>query len=130
MNFFIYKDATYPYLKFGLTSEMLRNNNISINPSTDVIAVTFSMFDDSGNPKILNVSGDFEVNEDYNYKEIYFLVFKFKQIDTDTPGVYLGEFLVDILDKDLKLKFPLYGNINIYVKETNTKSEVSKIVEI
>ena len=123
MDFHILQGATYPYLKYGITNNMLRNNHILLSKD-DSVAVTFSMYDETGNFIILNESGKFEINTDYNYNFDYFLVFEFSDIDTSRVGIFMGEFVIDILNKNQKLKVPLFDKINIYIKPTKTKTEV------
>jgi len=129
MKFFIKRFSTLPHLEIDLEDISKKYN---IKPDNwDSCAVTFSMYDKKNNVyKIANKEAEiitkervFNLGDPYNY----YLRYGFTQKDTSKFGEYIGEFKVDFLGTHPmgKLTIPIDGTIDIIVKDSITRTDVS-----
>ena len=94
MDFFIKKNATLPVLKL----QVVKDGRSDYNKFMDMIeesAIFFSMVDvETGIPKISSRPAGFVEKTfiDPNSKPEYYVYYRFNSSDTNTPGLYEGEF--------------------------------------
>lgn len=122
----IKKGGTFPLVQYYLNDYMLKKYNITESMLQN-IAVTFSMINDDGY-KVANQAGKLVIN-DGSYEELggckYTLTFKLNEYQTNKPGRYFGEFVIDFLDDSgYKLKLPTTGYINILITDSITNTTV------
>lgn len=129
MNFFIKQNSTFPILEFPMKQEMMEKYNITDEMMEDV-AITFSMYSlDNGVYVIANKEANLKIaNEDdlFELDETPFtLQYTFKERDTRTPGVFIGEYKIDFLgDNCGKITLPNDQTIQIIIGNSITKTTV------
>ena len=127
-TFIIKKNSTLPKLKFAISEYMMLRYDIT-DDMLENCAITFSMQDsETGIYKIANKSADLVVNQDFaenpdDFK--YNLVYKFSLNDTSKAGKFSGSFKIDFMDENCgKITFPITGEIDIVIQDSNTKTTV------
>jgi hypothetical protein len=127
-KFFIRKNSTLPELKYPLT-QWIREKYDLTDDMLENVGITFSMVEvDTGLYKIANVPAKLLINRnrpDFPDEVEYTLAYKFKIKDTNKAGLYRGEFVIDFLgDNCGKIKLPVSGDLNIWVQDSITKTDV------
>lgn len=134
MKFFIKRYSTLPNLEIDL-EPISKKYNITSNHWESCV-VTFSMYDKKNNIyKIANKSAEIitkdriiDLGDSYNY----YLRYNFEIKDTSKFGDYVGEFKVDFLGTHPigKLTIPVDGNIDIIIKDSITRTDVTTNISI
>jgi hypothetical protein len=125
-NFYIRKNSNLPILMMKLINDG-RNDYKKFFEDLESSAITFSMTNlETGRYKIFNKQGLFipmekEINN--NITE-YYLAYKFTNKDTDKPGVYRGEFKIDLLDQGCSIITPIYEDLIITILDSQTNSKI------
>lgn len=128
-NFFIKKNSTLPKLKFPLTKWIMERYDLT-DDMLDNVAVTFSMINaDTGLYHIANVPASLDIKRDrkeYPDELEYTLTYRFKLSQTQKPGRYFGEFVIDFIGEGQcgKLTLPTEEKINILISDSITKTTV------
>lgn len=129
-NFFIRQNATIPILKMAVIDDG-RNSYRDLMDQLDNTSITFSMQDyDTGIYKIANKEASVTEVQHYssNAKKRFYIYYKFDATDTNTEGVYLGQFKIDFLDhtqnhrRTGELIVPIENELYIHVLPTFTYS--------
>ena len=122
MEFFIKKNATLPILKMQVVKDG-RSSYIQFMDMLEVSSIFFTMIDvQTGIPKIVSAPCEI-VNillPDGATPE-YYIYYKFKERDTNTPGRYQGQFLIKNIEGNLILPIreELYINVqDSFISET------------
>jgi hypothetical protein len=117
MEFYIKKNANLPVLKMQVVKDG-RSDYVRFMESLETSTIFFTMIDvETGIPKI--VSAPCEIVAlilPEGAPTEYYIYYKFKGMDTDTPGRYEGQFLIKNLEGNLIL--PIRENIYINVQES------------
>lgn len=93
-NFFINKGATLPTLRMEAINDG-RHDISKLNLALQSAEVYFNMTNiDNGVRKIANAKADVVLKEDTSCEEKYIIEYKWKERDTNTPGIYKGEFKI------------------------------------
>lgn len=89
-------------------------------------AVTFSMVDEKGIPRVYNQQGILIPVEKVNCTECeeFYIGYQFKLKDTKKVGCYKAEFRLDFLDDGASLITPIREELYINVVDSITKSEI------
>lgn len=115
MVFNIRKNATLPILKMEVIKDG-RNDFNKLQSLLPYAAITFSMKDSRTDIyKIVNRPGEIYMKEpctEDGTKE-YYIGYQFSSSDTDTPGIYIGQFKINVFDDDNTL----YGELIAPIKE-------------
>ena len=127
-NFFIRKNSTLPVLKYQLTQRILEKYDIT-HDMLENVAITFSMVNQKNSLyKIANVPANLIINRqrpNFPDEVEYTLAYNFKIKDTNMTGLYVAEFCLDFLgDNCGKIKMPVSGELNIWINDSNTMTEV------
>jgi hypothetical protein len=122
----IKKGGTFPLIQYNLNDYILKKYNIT-ESMLENVAITFSMMNSDGY-KVANQPGRLVIN-DGSYEDLgdvkYMLTFKLSEYQTNKPGRYDGEFVIDFLDDSgYKLKLPTTGYINILITDSITNTTV------
>lgn len=122
MEFFIKQNATLPVLKMQVVKDG-RAGYLELMESLPVSTIFFTMInEETGIPKI--VSAPCEIVNlllPEGATPEYYIYFKFNARDTNTPGRYVGQFLINNDEGQLilPLREELYINIQpSFIKET------------
>lgn len=122
MDWFIKEGATLPILKLQVVKDG-RAGYIQFMETLEVSTIFFTMInEETGIPKI--VSAPCEIVNlilEPGAPAEYYIYFKFSSRDTDTPGRYVGQFLIknDQGNLILPLREELYINIQpSFISET------------
>lgn len=93
-NFFINKGATLPTLRMEVINDG-RHNFSKLNTALEAADVYFNMTDiNNGVRKIANAQANVVLKEDTSCEDKYIIEYKWKERDTNTPGIYKGEFKI------------------------------------
>jgi hypothetical protein len=128
-NFFIRKNSTLPVLKYQLTQRILEKYDIT-SDMLENVAITFSMVNlKNDRYKIANTPARLIINRDRpNFPDEveYTLAYNFKLRDTNQTGLFRGEFALDFLGDNFcgKIKLPVSGDLNIWIQDSITMTEV------
>ena len=116
----LYHDGRSDYNRFD---ELLENS-----------VITFSMKDQAtGIYRIANKEAKIMLKDpcDINSKKEYYIAYDFTEIDTDRPGIYIGEFKIIFLDSRLQpngsLIAPINEDLYIHIIDSFVKSDVAFI---
>lgn len=115
MVFNIRQNATLPILKMEVIKDG-RNDFNKLESLLPNAAVTFSMKDSkTGIYKIVNLAGEIYMKEPCTEdgKKEYYIGYQFTANDTKTPGIYIGQFKLNMFDDDNTL----YGELFVPIKE-------------
>lgn len=136
MNFYIKKSATLPVLLLKLIKDGKFDYRKFYEELSNT-SITFSMIDSkTGYYKVANAEAEVvltDVNGDDFYKELM-LKYKFTKDDTDTPGVYFGEFKINFYDTENnnaetgELIVPIKNQLYIHVLDSSTISDTNYIL--
>jgi len=127
-NFFIRKNSTLPVLKYLLTQRIREKYDIT-DDMLENVAITFSMIQVKNSIyKIANVPANLVINRqrpEFPDEVEYTLTYNFKIKDTNMAGLFRGEFVLDFLgDNCGKIKMPVSGDLNIWINDSITMTEV------
>lgn len=117
MVFTIRKNATLPILKMKIYRDG-RNDFHKLVELLESTAITFSMKDErTGIYKVVNKTGSLYLQEpcDVNGNKEYYIGYQFTNEDTDTSGVYIGQFKLAMLDTTNGVS--LYGDLIVPIQE-------------
>jgi len=129
MDFFIKQNSTLPILRLSIKPKVIERFRIT-KEMFENVAITFSMYNYSSNVYLIaNKPADIEINQDRLERggaDFFILIHKFTEKQTKTPGIYVGEFVIDFLGEDGcgKLKLPISENLNIFIQPSITKTTV------
>lgn len=126
MNFSINKDSTFPLLKM----ELIHNGRIDYNHFMDLLQnsdIYFRMRDVETGRYVTSMTPATCIRQysdcDDCGNENYYLVYEWKKRDTKTPGVYVGEFIVEFADmKEKTLIVPIAEELFIYILDGAIKN--------
>ena len=114
MDFFIAQNATLPVLKMQVVKDG-RSGYIEFMESLEVSSIFFSMIEEeTGIPKIVSAPCSIvNLILPEGATPEYYIYFQFTEMDTDTPGRFVGQFLIknDEGNLILPLRESLYINI-------------------
>ena len=121
MNFYIKKGADLPILKVEPIKDG-RSDYKKFMEDLETSTILFSMVDSkSGVYKIANADAYLVAKETVEPTPIieYYIYYQFKKRETNTPGIYKGEFLIRNENGDLIL--PLREELTIIVLDSFIK---------
>lgn len=122
MDFYIKKNATLPILKLQIVKDG-RAGYQQLMQDLEVSTIFFTMIEEgTGIPKIVSAPADIVslILPEGSPTE-YYIYFKFTERDTNTPGRYIGQFLIknDEGNLILPIREELYINIqDSFISET------------
>ena len=124
-HFFIKKDSTLPILKMRVINDG-RYDYKRIFDRIENAAVTFSMVDEKGVPRVYNQQGLlFSVEKEVCPEdEEFYIGYQFKLKDTKKVGCYKAEFKLDFLDDGASLIVPIREDLFVNVIDSITNSEI------
>ncbi len=129
MDFYIKKGATLPSLKMEIVYS-IDSDYDKINSMLDDCAITFSMVNvDNKTFKIANKTAKLVIEDNKSNSartpKNYFLQYDFTEKDTNKPGTFICEFVIDFLgDNCGKLKLPLEDTLYVNIQDSITKTEL------
>jgi len=137
MVFYIKQNATLPTLKMKLIRDT-RYDYKKFESLIENAQITFSMKSKKGIYKIANAEADIQLvntcDGDAEPIEIdYFITYRFREEDTDTPGVFYGEFNITFFDfngeVDLvgKLIMPIHEPLEIHILDSFIRVDVQQV---
>jgi hypothetical protein len=117
MEFFIKRNATLPVLKMQVVKDG-RAGYLQLNEDLEVSTIFFSMVDvETGIPKIVSAPCYIvPLILPEGATPEYYIYFQFTERDTNTPGRYLGQFLIKNDEGNLIL--PIREELYINVQES------------
>lgn len=121
MNFYIKKNADLPLLKVEPIKDG-RSDYKKFMEDLESSTILFSMIDSkNGAYKIANAEAYIVAKETIEPTPIveYYIYYQFKKRETNTPGIYKGEFLIRNENGDLIL--PLREELTIIVLDSFVK---------
>ena len=124
-HFFIKKDSTLPILKMKVINDG-RFDYKKIFDRLENAAVTFSMVDEKGVPRVYNQQGlllsvdNIACPED----EEFYIGYQFKLKDTKKVGCYKAEFKLDFLDDGASLIVPIREDLFVNVVDSITQTQI------
>ena len=122
MNFYIKKGADLPILKVEPIKDG-RSDYKKFMEDLESSTILFSMVDSkTGIYKIANADAYLVAKETIEPTPIveYYIYYQFKKRETNTPGIYKGEFLIRNQNGDLIL--PLREELTIIILDSFTKN--------
>jgi hypothetical protein len=124
-HFFIKKDSTLPIIKMKVVNDG-RYDYKRIFDRIENAAVTFSMVDEKGVPRVYNQQGLlFSVEKEVCPEdEEFYIGYQFKLKDTKKVGCYKAEFKLDFLDDGASLIVPIREDLFVNVIDSITNSEI------
>lgn len=121
MNFYIKKGADLPILKVEPIKDG-RSDYKKFMEDLETCTILFSMIDSkNGTYKIANAEAYLVAKETIEPTPIteYYIYYQFKKRETNTPGIYKGEFLIRNQNGDLIL--PLREELTIIILDSFIK---------
>jgi len=130
MVFNIRKSATLPIL----IMEVIKDGRLDYEKLQSYLtssSITFSMKDSRTNIyKVVNAPGNIYMKDPCvadGAKE-YYIGYQFSSEDTDTEGIYIGQFKLNVFDETNaqigELIAPIKEDLFIYITETFVKSDI------
>lgn len=117
-NFFINKGATLPTLRMEAINDG-RHDFSKLNLALQAADVYFTMTNiETGVKKIANAKADILLKEDTECEEKYIIEYKWKTRDTNTEGIYNGEFKI-VFNTEIEtdgISFP-YGELIVPISQ-------------
>lgn len=117
-NFFINKGATLPTLRMEAINDG-RHDFSKLNLALQAADVYFTMTNiETGVKKIANAKADILLKEDTECEEKYIIEYKWKTRDTNTEGIYKGEFKI-VFNTEIEtdgISFP-YGELIVPISQ-------------
>jgi hypothetical protein len=124
MEFFIMQNATLPLIKMEVVKDG-RSDYTDLMNLLETSLILFSMVDtQTGIPKIVSAPANIveRIQNEPGAPTEYYVYFKFTAMQTNTPGRYMGQFMLSSEDGNLILPIreQLYINIQpSFVAATN-----------
>lgn len=115
MVFNIRQNATLPILKMEVIKDG-RNDFDKLESLIQYSTVTFSMKDsNTGIYKVVNRPGEIFLKDPCTEdgKKEYYIGYQFQSSDTNTSGIYIGQFKLNVFDEDNSL----YGELSVPIRE-------------
>jgi|TARA_R110001583_G_scaffold49540_1_gene155047 hypothetical protein len=131
MDFYIRKNSTEPVLKMKVIEDG-KNDYGNLHDKLANSSIKFSMRDyNTGVYKILNRSGSIVslTNVDVNAPTEYYIFYRFREQDTNTPGRYQGEFSIYFNDDCAELIVPIRDNLFININDSFARSNCAGCVD-
>jgi hypothetical protein len=124
-HFFIKKDSTLPILKMKVVNDG-RYDYKKIFDRIENAAVTFSMVDEKGRPRVYNQQGLIISVDKENCAEDeeFYIGYQFTARDTKKVGCYKAEFRLDFLDDGASLVVPIREELFVNVVDSITNTEI------
>ena len=124
-HFFIKKDSTLPILKMKVVNDG-RFDYKKIFDRLENAAVTFSMVDEKGVPRVYNQQGLLIPVEKIACpeEEEFYIGYQFKLKDTKKVGTYKAEFKLDFLDDGASLIVPIREDLYVNVVDSIVDSKI------
>ena len=124
-HFFIKKDSTLPILKMKVVNDG-RYDYKKIFDRIENAAVTFSMVDEKGTPRVYNQQGLLipVTKLSCPEEEEFYIGYQFKLKDTKKTGCYKAEFKLDFLDDGATLITPIREELFVNVVDSITSSQI------
>lgn len=124
-HFFIKKDSTLPILKMKVVNDG-RFDYKKIFDRLENAAVTFSMVDEKGVPRVYNQQGLLIPVEKVACpeEEEFYIGYQFKLKDTKKVGCYKAEFKLDFLDDGASLIVPIREDLYVNVVDSIVDSTI------
>jgi hypothetical protein len=124
-HFFIKKNSTLPTLKMKVVNDG-RYDYKNIFDRLENAAITFSMVDEKGVPRVFNQQGVlFPVDKiSCPEDEEFYIGYQFKLKDTKKVGMYKAEFKLDFLDDGVTLILPIREDLYVNVVDSIVNSEI------
>lgn len=124
-HFFIKKDSTLPILTMKVVNDG-RFDYKKIFDRLENAAVTFSMVDEKGVPRVYNQQGLLipVIKECCPEDEEFYIGYQFKEKDTKKVGMYKAEFRLDFLDDGASLVVPIREDLYVNVVDTITNTRI------
>ena len=124
-HFFIKKNSTLPILKMKVVNDG-RFDYKKIFDRLENAAVTFSMVDEKGRPRVYNQQGLLISVDKINCPEDeeFYIGYQFKLKDTKKVGCYKAEFRLDFLDDGATAVFPIREDLYVNVVDSITNTEI------
>lgn len=130
MVFNIRQNATLPILKMEVIKDG-RNDYDKLDSLIPYSAITFSMREsNTGIYKIVNKPGDVYPKEPCTEdgKREYYIGYQFDSSDTNTPGIYIGQFKLNVFDEDNssygELTVPIREELYIHITDGFVRSDI------
>jgi alpha-tubulin suppressor-like RCC1 family protein len=122
MDFFIKQNATLPVLKMQVVKDG-RSDYMRFMESLEISSIFFTMVDvGTGIPKIVSAPCEIvSIMLPDGATPEYYIYFKFKKRDTNTPGRFQGQFLIKNYEGNLIL--PLREELYINIQESFISDE-------
>ena len=118
MNFYIKKGSELPLLKMELVQDG-RNDFHRFHEYIQNADITFTMTNEKDGTKKISCRPCQLVKKESDCGDIipeeYYIVYKWRAIDTNKPGRYIGEFNIDFLDGTGTLKTPIREELYINI---------------
>jgi hypothetical protein len=130
MNFFIKQNSSLPSLIMRAVNDY-RYDNDEFFQLMELSAVTFSMSDvKTGRLKVASKPGRLIKKPTIDNSLEYYIAYDFSEMDTNTAGVFLGEFKVTLFNSDLtynsSLIVPIAEDLYIHVIDSFVKSDLTR----
>ena len=124
-HFFIKKDSTLPTLKMKVINDG-RYDYKNIFDRLENAAITFTMVDEKGIPRVYNQQGlVFPVEKiACPEEEEFYIGYQFNVKDTKKTGTYKAEFKIDFLDDGSSLIVPIREDLYVNVVDSVVKSQI------
>lgn len=124
-HFFIKKDSTLPIIKMKVVNDG-RFDYKKIFDRIENAAVTFSMVDEKGIPRVFNQQGLLISVDKVSCpeNEEFYIGYQFKAKDTKKNGCYKAEFRLDFLDDGASLIVPIREELFVNVVDSITQTEI------
>lgn len=119
-----------PILKMKLYQDW-RNKYDEFYDMIENAAITFSMKDkNTGIYKVANKVANLELKKpsSENSKKEYLITYNFSKDDTDTSGIYLGEFKLVFFNEEMQISneliTPIREDLEIHILQSFVKSDL------
>jgi hypothetical protein len=124
-HFFIKKNSTLPIIKMKVVNDG-RFDYKKVFDRLENSAITFSMVDEKGIPRVFNQQGLIIPVEKENCPEDeeFYVGYQFKLKDTKKVGCYKAEFKIDFLDDGATLIVPIREDLFVNVVDSIVQSEI------
>lgn len=117
MEFFIKKNATLPILKMQVVKDG-RSSYVEFMDMLETSSIFFTMVDvQTGIAKIVSAPCEIvNIQLPYGSPPEYYIFYRFKSRDTNTPGRYNGQFLIN--NEEGSLILPIREELYINVQDS------------
>ena len=124
-HFFIKKNSTLPIIKMKVVNDG-RYDYKKIFDRLENAAITFSMVDEKGTPRVYNQQGILIDVENLTCPECeeFYIGYVFNAKDTKKVGCYKAEFRLDFLDDGSSLIVPIREDLYVNVIDSITNTDI------